>query len=396
MSHKLIERNEDLLRLRQKGYNIDIHAAHLIVRDIPYVDDQKHVHMDGILVTELELDGDITRRPNRHQMRFSGKCPCDVNGVQLNVIRPNSQELRISEKLITQFEFSNKPQSGYSDYFDKVKTYAAIISSPAAALDPSVTFLTKKVVEPEEDESPFNYLDTASARAEINVITAKLAVEKVAIVGLGGTGAYVLDLISKTPVGEIHLFDGDKFSSHNAFRAPGAPSLDELRSQLLKVEYFQSIYSRMHRGVVIHDEYIDEGNVSELPEMSSVFLCMDSGPSKRLIVNALEKTSVPFIDVGMGLYVNDETIGGSLRVLLSSADFRDRARNRMSLADEDEPNEYDKNIQIADLNALNAVLAVIRWKKLRGFYFDFKKADLNIYTIGTNQLLSEDLHDQDT
>ena len=49
--------------------------------------------------------------------------------------------------------------------------------------------------------------------------------------GLGGTGSYVLDLVAKTPVWEIHLFDGDAFLQHNAFRSPGAPSLDELEAQ---------------------------------------------------------------------------------------------------------------------------------------------------------------------
>ena len=32
---------------------------------------------------------------------------------------------------------------------------------------------------------------------------------KVAIVGLGGSGSYILDLIAKTPICEIHLYDGD-------------------------------------------------------------------------------------------------------------------------------------------------------------------------------------------
>jgi hypothetical protein len=39
----------------------------------------------------------------------------------------------------------------------------------------------------------------------------KLELGKIAIIGLGGTGSYVLDLAAKTPVKEIHLFDGDKF-----------------------------------------------------------------------------------------------------------------------------------------------------------------------------------------
>lgn len=53
--------------------------------------------------------------------------------------------------------------------------------------------------------------------------------------------------------------------------------------------------------------------------------------------------------------------------------------------------EYDKNVQIADLNALDATLAVIRSKKPRGAYFDFKHKRFSSYTIDNNMLLSEDL-----
>ena len=56
----------------------------------------------------------------------------------------------------------------------------------------------------------------------------KLMNHKVAIIGLGGTGSYILDMLAKTPVSEIHLFDGDDFLTHNAFRSPGAASLDDL------------------------------------------------------------------------------------------------------------------------------------------------------------------------
>ena len=66
-----------------------------------------------------------------------------------------------------------------------------------------------------------------------------------AIVGLGGTGSYILDFLAKTPVQHIHLFDGDRFLQHNAFRSPGAPSLEELQEELSKVGWFQRIYSRM-------------------------------------------------------------------------------------------------------------------------------------------------------
>jgi hypothetical protein len=60
------------------------------------------------------------------------------------------------------------------------------------------------------------------------------------------------------------------------------------------------------------------------------------------------------------------------------------------LADTDEENEYNRNIQIADLNALNAALAVIKWKKLAGFYRDDRHEHHATYTVAANMLLSED------
>lgn len=395
MSYKLTELNDDLRLLREKGYNIDIEGAFLVVRDIPYVTESKEVRVDGILVTELTLDGDKTIAPARHQIRFAGECPCDANGTRINAIRPNASEHRICEGIICQFEFSNKPADGYKNYYDKIKNYVGLISGPATTLNRDVTPMTGNVVEPRPDESPFHYLDTASAKAEISMITEKLAVQKIAIVGLGGTGSYVLDLIAKTPVREIHLFDGDKFSSHNAFRAPGAASIDDLRAQPLKVNYFHNIYSRMHRGIITHPEYVDEKNVGLLVGMDCVFLCMDSGPGKRLIVDTLEETQVPFFDASMGLYEKNQMIGGILQVTTSTSGYRKRARGRMSLSDADEPNEYDRNIQIADLNALNAQIAVMRWKKMCGFYHNQDHADFLSFTVGRSQLLRDDTKNED-
>ena len=213
----------------------------------------------------VESRREKTCAPREHQMRWVSECPCDENGVPINAIRPNEDKLRISEKLTTDFEFSNKATGGYADHYVKVVNYAALISGPAAKIDRSLSPLTFKVVDATSrtDESPFHYLDTASAGASIGIIAKKLAVEKVAIVGLGGTGSYVLDLIAKTPVKAIHLYDGDKFSSHNAFRAPGAAPIEQLHAQRRKVEYFHDIYSKMHRGIVAHAEHIEAQNVGE-------------------------------------------------------------------------------------------------------------------------------------
>jgi hypothetical protein len=48
------------------------------------------------------------------------------------------------------------------------------------------------------------------------------------------------------------------------------------------------------------------------------------------------------------------------------------------------------NIQVADLNALNATMAVIRWKKLFGFYADLEQEHFAAYTVDGNATANDD------
>jgi tRNA A37 threonylcarbamoyladenosine dehydratase len=114
------------------------------------------------------------------------------------------------------------------------------------------------------------------------------------LIGLGGTGAYILDKVAKTPVPEIRLFDGDEFLNHNAFRAPGAPSLDQLREAPMKVDYFKAIYSRMHRGIKAHPVKLGRDNVHLLDGVTFAFIAMDDGPDKLAIIEKLEAIGASF------------------------------------------------------------------------------------------------------
>jgi hypothetical protein len=222
---------------------------------------------------------------------------------------------------------------------------------------------------------------------------AKLEIDRLAIVGVGGTGSYVLDLVAKTPVGEIHLFDDDVLLNHNAFRAPGAASLEILRARPRKVDHFAATYDRMHRHIIPHSVRLAAANAHELADMSFVFLCMDGGPAKREIVEWLEAQEIAYADVGMGLDEHEGSIGGVLRITTSTPSQRAHVwgRGRISFEDPDDgQNEYARNIQVADLNALNACLAVIKWKKLMGFYRDLEGEHHTLYAIDGNELVNED------
>ncbi|MDG7000603.1 MAG: ThiF family adenylyltransferase [Nitrososphaerota archaeon] len=250
MSLIRINLSPDLLKLREEGYNISVsNAGYLVIRDVPYVNSARQI-CQGLLVSTLDLAGDRTVPPQDHKMMFCGELPCHSDGTPMEELRLNSTTRKLDEGIEINHEFSRKPTGRqYRDYHEKVVTYISLITREANAIDGNVTAITRRVIEPEDGDYPFNYIDTASARAEINIISKKLAEDKIAIIGLGGTGSYVLDLIAKTPVREIHLFDADTFSTHNAFRAPGAPSLEELRDQPLKVTHHSGRYSKMHRHI---------------------------------------------------------------------------------------------------------------------------------------------------
>lgn len=394
MLQQLINHSNDLKHLRDEGYDVEIKSNYLLIRHVPYVNSAKEIRF-GTLVAELTLAGDLTTKPHTHVAYFIGEHPCNKDGSKMVKIQHQSMEKTLDRDLVVHHSFSSKPSGGYKDYYDKMTTYVAIISSPANSIDSNVTARTFPVILSEDGESVFNYIDTASSRAEINTVTRKLELGRIGIVGLGGTGSYVLDLVAKTPVREIWLFDGDKFSQHNAFRSPGAPSIEELKEESKKVVYLKNRYSKMHRNIVANDCYIDASNVDRLNGMDFVFLCLDRSESKRLIVEKLEALGISFIDVGMGVELVDGALHGVMRITTSTVKKREHVRdkNRIPFSGVDGTNEYSKNIQIADLNALNATLAVIKWKKLFGFYKDFENEHFSTYTIDGNSLINEDQYE---
>ncbi len=326
----------------------------------------------GTLISELSLSGDLTVKPKTHVIYFEGEYPCTHDGKQIQQIRHNSAKKVLADGISVEHSFSNKPSSGYADHHEKITQYIKIISHPAKAIDPRVDPRTFKPIQATPDESVFKYIDTASSRAGIQAVSEKLGSQRIAIVGLGGTGSYVLDYVAKTPVREIHLFDADDFQSHNAFRAPGAASLDDLRQKNQKVSYFSQVYSRMREGIIPRSHMITKVTVSELEGFDYVFLCVDGGSCKKSIMDILLTTDTVVIDVGMDVQLVDQMLLGTCRVTTGSKNKNDHIPCRVSMGDDIDGQEYASNIQIVELNALNASLAVIKWKQLSEFYQDLE------------------------
>ena len=388
MSHQLIGRNADLAKLRNEGLHTEVRHGYLVIRDIPYVNSDKTV-LRGTIFCELTTNGGLTAKPASHVCYWSGEHPCHASGQKLTAFENPSPRQDFGHGLVADFTFSAK--ADYRDFHHKMRTYIGRIAAEAERVDPTVTAETFPVYALDDEESVFKYVDTATSRAGIGAINEKIANQKIAIIGLGGTGAYILDLIAKTEVAEIHLFDGDVFASHNAFRAPGAATIEQLEEKLQKVNYYSRIYSAIRHRVIAHDTYIKPENIEELNGFDFVFICIDRGSARRFIVERLENLEIPFIDVGLGVIRNDNMLSGLVRVSTSTPQTRSSARRHLDFTDSEEiANDYATNIQVAELNSINASLAVIRWKRLAGIYHDGSKESYAGFSISANDIVSEE------
>ena len=359
---------------------------------VPYVSGSREVRY-GILISQLNLAGDVTERPNSHIVSFAGELPHTETGASLENELVAGREHQIDETLTANYQFSRKPPGGrYKDYHHQMTTYEWFLSRHATHIDPNVSTQTFGVLENLDDDSPFVYIDTASSRAGIVSVTSKLKTNRVAIVGLGGSGSYILDQLAKTPIWEIHLYDGDTFGQHNAFRAPGAASIGTLRTRPKKSEYYKSIYAEMHRGIRAHG-HIEEANVEQLRTADFVFIAVDSVEVRAFLIPKLREYGVPFIDVGMGIEMDQDSarLFGVLKVVLSTQESESKADTALLTSGGDADDLYSQNIQVADLNMMNATLAVIKWKKFMGFYADLKDEYVISYQTTGNSLSNEGL-----
>lgn len=386
MSIPLLDHNEDLKRLEKEGYNISIISGNLVVKGIPYVNKDKKI-LFGIIYCPIKLSGEKALQQD-HTVRFVGEWPCDQFGNENKSFVNSKQEHMLTADIIGAYYFSSKPQSGsYPDFYAKITRYVELLSAPAKSLDPSVTS-QKFEYESYNDNSVFKYPDTNSARAEITNISERLKNQKIAIVGLGGTGSYILDFVSKTIVQQISLFDGDYMLNHNAFRSPGAASLDELNNRPSKVSYFKDKYDNIRYGIIPHDIFLNETNVNLLDGHDFVFLAIDNAKSKKPIIDFLMHSKIPFVDLGMGITVANNSLRGQIRKTLITPDNYTQI-SKISMEQVTDENVYSQNIQISELNALNAILGIIAWKKIYGFYVNEEIPCNSVFIIDEEKIVNE-------
>ena len=390
MSAALTNRDPFLKRLSDEGFEVEVTNVHLVVCGVPYVTADGALAR-GTLTCALSLDpsSGLTATPQSdHTMYFAGGMPCHRDGTPMVNIINSSTRQRFGEIDVDHY-LSSKPEITlrYENIYDKVVAYERLIGGAARSLDKSANARTYARSMVANDDSPFAIPDSASARYRIGAINRKLR-GRVAIIGLGGTGSFLLDLLSKTWVTEIHLYDGDQILNHNLFRSPGSPEPVLLRDFPYKVEYYAQVYARMHKGITPHPVRVTAGNVDEFADFDFVFVCVDKGSSRREIAQGLLRLGIPFIDTGIGVGLEEGSLDGCARAtfIRPGTDWAEVER-LLSFGDDDENDDiYHTDIQIATINSLNANIALLRWMRWADYFRDERSEANSVYMIEGNSI----------
>jgi hypothetical protein len=361
---ELASHNPFIRDLDELGYQVGFVGGYLIIYGLPYIDCQgglKH----GDWASPLNLNGPVIDSPkNNHQAWWRGGRPHDQNSELRLGGGPN--RVSVSQDFVTDHSFSLKLQENganrdYQSFEEKARTYLDTITAPALAAYPDATPFRGIEIKAAAQGSPLRFPDTMSANYHMNDISSLLRGKKVAIIGLGGTGSYILDYIARTHLERIALFDDDKVHVHTIFRIPGfiPRAIGEL-----KVEALARQYGQWHAGLDPVPERITSRNIERLNDFDFVFVSVDDGSSRHYIVDWLSTKGISYVDCGMGLDRSVVGLSGFVRITGTDRQAFEGNVNTPYLPTQNaKDDEYRKQAQITEFNALNAALAVIRFKQ---------------------------------
>ena len=251
---------------------------------------------------------------------------------------------------------------------DLIHRYAKqIVGAVAEAGYSETVFLSRS--------GPFKIPNTLEARSAIGPVQDRIRDQRIAIIGLGGTGAYVLDLVAKTPVMEIHLLDPDEIDWHNFMRAPGVPTSEEIESRrkepVKKVDYYHAKYESLREGIHPHTVQVDSPSMfsrflSDHP-INYAFVCIDQrtegdSPRQDVVYSVLSEAKIPFIDSGVSINIENRAVRGAVTTSSYNAGsmaWKDAIPNARV---EGNAPGY-RNVQLPEVNALAATLAVMEWRR---------------------------------
>lgn len=356
--NNIIQNNPDLNKLLEDWYSLSIKNWYLYIENIYILNSSGQV-TKTFIASPLELSWEKTIKPTNHVV-YIWEIPYQIK--ENNISKHNDIGLSSNQVVdgINMHQLSRKPQNGYENYHQKMTSYINILFESVKHLieiSAMKSFLNTKM---NPWNSPLKHIDSNSSRSNISHLNNIFENYKIAIVGIWGTGSYLLDLISRLPLAQIDLFDDDIYSNHNFFRSPWnrVPNWNETKSTV-----FAGLYWERHSAIFAKSIKISSLNLYLLDNYNFVFICIDSRKDRKIISDYLNLKWINYLDTWIGLELNNNKLLGIIKI-----------SNKLHLPDfviqENEDDVYKSNIQIAEINSLAASIAVIEWKKRLWYYHD--------------------------
>ena len=366
---------EDILRqsAEARGWQIEVSKNRISLSEVPYRQESGDAGLCRISV-DTQDDGLTMKAPEHSGNAHHAATLTGVSGARAYQANGEPVGNVLWSDGTNECVISIMPDSGdYVDAWHALVVYATSVTGPAGR------------AEREQVERLFEFNIEGENYRDMKEWRDRAGGQKIAIVGLGGVGLWILDLMSKTYVSEIRIWDGDEIEGRNLLRAPGWASKDAIGTN--KAEYFGQHYQRFRKGISIHPEYWQPGeHANVFDEMDFVFMAVDKADVRAALCETLEQRGIPFVDVGMGVELHQGRVRGSCQVFYSGED-PGRWRVGIPTAEGTEGAKAYYDLQLADLGALNAALAVGMWRRHTEQYEEEERNWLIRYLIEENDLL---------
>ena len=212
-----------------------------------------------------------------------------------------------------------------------------------------------------------------------------LAQECVAIVGLGGVGAWIADFVVKADPRQVDGWDYDCIESKNILRMPGGldPNVWIGRP---KAEWFQETYSLIHTRVHGHNVKVLRDRVQEVIERTTfAFVAVDDADDRIMVCDALANAGIPFVAVGLSPVRKDKRVKVSMRIVTAHVGVSSwrEAIPQVGQAGQDDYGSLD----LPDVYSMAAGWAIQSWRKMRGQLWQKTREECLDYSANDQSLI---------
>ena len=144
---------------------------------------------------------------------------------------------------------------------------------------------------------PERYLRNFSSFSASDQI--RLLKSKITLVGLGGLGGTVLELLARAGVGHLNLIDGDRFEDHNLNRQLLCTQ-DRLGTSKARAAAERVCRINSSLTVEAHAEFLTPQNAPRLVnECHAVVDCLDNIKSRFIVEAAVKAAGIPLISAAV-------------------------------------------------------------------------------------------------